>query len=406
MSSGNKGGVAASQQTYRMRILALLDYFEPGYKAGGPIRTLGNMIARLGDEFEFRVITRDRDLGSAEPYPSIAVNEWSRVGKAEVFYASPVKHLPVLLRLLRWNSCDVLYLNSFFSWKSAIVPLVLLRWGLVKDVPVVLAPRGEFSAGALELKAAKKRVYIALARMFGLCRRVIWQASSEAEAADIRRVMQCGTEQIVVAPNLLPVATEEPGECKQESPRRQPGPLRIIFLSRISPMKNLHFLLSALKSVSATVSLDVYGPIEDSSYWDICSRLIDELQPNISVNYRGAVPADQVAKVFRQYDLFAFPTRGENFGHVIFESLNAGTPVLLSDRTPWRADTGGAIEILALDNEDAWTQAISRWAEEAERGVSCRYSRSARAYARAVCANDQALKMNRQLFSYATGRHV
>ncbi|MNF89332.1 Glycosyl transferases group 1 [compost metagenome] len=44
----------------------------------------------------------------------------------------------------------------------------------------------------------------------------------------------------------------------------------------------------------------------------------------------------EVQKVFSQYDLFFFPTRGENYGHVIAESLSVGTPVLLSDQTPWR----------------------------------------------------------------------
>ena len=33
--------------------------------------------------------------------------------------------------------------------------------------------------------------------------------------------------------------------------------------------------------------------------------------------------------------LFFFPTRGENFGHVIFEALKAGLPVITSDHTPW-----------------------------------------------------------------------
>lgn len=37
-----------------------------------------------------------------------------------------------------------------------------------------------------------------------------------------------------------------------------------------------------------------------------------------------------------EHDLFFLPTRGENYGHVVAEALAAGTPVLLSDTTPWR----------------------------------------------------------------------
>ena len=44
----------------------------------------------------------------------------------------------------------------------------------------------------------------------------------------------------------------------------------------------------------------------------------------------------QVSSVLKSYDLFFLPTRGENFGHVIMESLSVGTPVLISNKTPWR----------------------------------------------------------------------
>ena len=36
-----------------------------------------------------------------------------------------------------------------------------------------------------------------------------------------------------------------------------------------------------------------------------------------------------------KYDLFLFPSGGENYGHVIAESLSSGTPVLISKNTPW-----------------------------------------------------------------------
>ena len=35
------------------------------------------------------------------------------------------------------------------------------------------------------------------------------------------------------------------------------------------------------------------------------------------------------------YDLFLFPTSGENYGHVIAESITVGTRVLISNKTPW-----------------------------------------------------------------------
>ena len=63
--------------------------------------------------------------------------------------------------------------------------------------------------------------------------------------------------------------------------------------------------------------------------------LIHKLPSNVTANYCGLLRPEQVKTVFSNYDLFFFPTRGENYGHVIAESLSVGTPVLISDQTPW-----------------------------------------------------------------------
>src|SRR5690606_40056963 len=48
-----------------------------------------------------------------------------------------------------------------------------------------------------------------------------------------------------------------------------------------------------------------------------------------------SIAPPEVPKMLAEYDLFFFPTLGENFGHVIAESLSVGTPLLLSNTTPW-----------------------------------------------------------------------
>jgi glycosyltransferase involved in cell wall biosynthesis len=86
------------------------------------------------------------------------------------------------------------------------------------------------------------------------------------------------------------------------------------------------------------------------------------LPANVCMQYLGDVPPEQVAGVFGQHDLFVFPTRGENFGHVILKSLSAGTLVIVSDRTPWQADAGAGLTVLPLDDIDAWVAAIDAFA--------------------------------------------
>jgi glycosyltransferase involved in cell wall biosynthesis len=85
------------------------------------------------------------------------------------------------------------------------------------------------------------------------------------------------------------------------------------------------------------VEFHIYGPIEEMNVWKNCLEVIDAMPENIKVRYGGIVPRDLVKSYFAKYDLFLFPTHAENYGHVINESLSVGTPVLVSDNTPWKS---------------------------------------------------------------------
>ncbi len=69
-------------------ILCFVAYYLPGYRSGGPVRTIANFVEHFGDEFDIRIVTRDRDKLDASPYREVAVDSWNAVGKAQVFYAS------------------------------------------------------------------------------------------------------------------------------------------------------------------------------------------------------------------------------------------------------------------------------------------------------------------------------
>jgi glycosyltransferase involved in cell wall biosynthesis len=386
------------------KVLCFVDFYLPGYKAGGPIRTLSNMVSQLSGEFEFLIVTRDRDISDLVPYPNIMIDKWNSVGQASVFYASPAMFsLFGMMRLLRDTPHDLLYLNSFFSPDATIMPLIIRRFGLYGNKPVIIAPRGEFSQGAQVLKATKKKLYIAFAKVTGIYRKLVWQASSNFESEDIRRTMFniMDAPSIIIAPNLilLPQLTKEELTSLQKVVRT-PGPLHIVFLSRISPKKNLDYLLRVLNKVTVAVELSIYGPIEDSAYWLLCQSLIQTFPSYISVTYRGEVTHEQVAKTFTTHDLFVFPTRGENFGHVIYESLAAGTAVIISDQTPWKADPHGAVKVLALDQLDEWAAVINDRARFNDQAYAAQRTAAVH-YANTYLATSPAFEQNRSLFLLA-----
>jgi glycosyltransferase involved in cell wall biosynthesis len=117
-------------------------------------------------------------------------------------------------------------------------------------------------------------------------------------------------------------------------------------------------LVAALKG---KVSLSIVGPIESEAYWDYCRSLIAGLPPAVTVSHLGELPHQEIAGVFSKHDLFLFPTRGENYGHVILEAMTGGCPVVLSDQTPWRNLTQAGVGWdLPLNDPQAFQAALQQ----------------------------------------------
>jgi len=379
-------------------VLVLSEYYLPAYRAGGPVRSLSNLVERLGEELEFRVVTGDRDLGDPRPYAGVELGRWTPRGRAACLYV-PRKRRPLALRrVLRATPHDVLYLNSLFSPGFGIAPLVLRRLRVIPPVPVVLAPRGELSAGALSLKAPKKRAFLRVARALRLHAGVRWQGSTELEAAEIRA--WAGPGAVVEVAGDLAAGPGAPAGDGSLEPKR-PGRLRLLFYSRVSPKKNLLRALELLDGLPGEVSLDVHGPIEDRAYWRRCEEKIAGLASNVTVRAHGPVEHESVTAALSGYDAFLLPTLGENFGHAVVEALGAGCPAVISDTTPWRGlERHRAGWDLPLGDAAPWRAVLERLVGmDAEEHAE--WSRGARDLAAQRTADPAVVGANRALFTRA-----
>jgi glycosyltransferase involved in cell wall biosynthesis len=359
--------------TNSKKILLFADWYEPGYKAGGPIRSCVNFVRQMRSHYRIYIFTSDRDLGSSLPYEEVGVDEWRMNNdQIDIYYCSPGKLTwQNIRRQIAFVQPDFIYLNSMFSPKFTIYPLLISRL-YRRETLLILSPRGMLRSSAIQFKTGKKKLFLKGLRALGLNRAVHFHATDETEAKDIRRFFG-KTSRLSVIANF-------PGALVDDLPEtaKYPGELALIFIGRIHPIKNLDFLLVMLKEVKAQVRLTIIGNLEEETYWEKCRKIIAELPANITVDYHGEIANRELSVITAKHHIFVLPTKGENFGHAIFEALALGKPVLISDQTPWRnLQAAGAGWDLRLDRPEEFLRAIEQAAAfgQEEYNLWCRGAR-------------------------------
>ncbi|NBC28064.1 MAG: glycosyltransferase [Bacteroidetes bacterium] len=380
-------------------ILIFTRYYLPGFKAGGPIRSVANLVEWLGEEFRFKVVTSDRDLDSDSPYPGISLNTWTKRGKADVFYTKKGDEFRQFKKILRSAKGSAVLLNSFFDSHYSVLPLILNRY--LSRLPVLLSPRGEFSEGAMQIKKLKKKLFVSFSSITGLHRGVGWALSNKHEKNDLQRVFSVSEEQIYFTPNL---PSGEPGSSIRDVDKENES-IRMIFLSRISSKKNVHYIMDLLSGITdCRVTLDLYGTLEDSGYWQDIQKKIASLPQNITVRYKGAIPHHAVLGKLQEYHLFLLPTKGENFGHAIYESMIAGTPVLISRQTPWRQlQKKGLGWDIPLDQPEKFREIIRQVASMSKEEIN-NLKRNVFNSIRKVSVSDDVVQNSRALHKFMGGK--
>lgn len=378
----------------KRKILVLADWYVPGYKAGGPIRSVSNIVNTFKEEFDFSLVTRDTDYLEDKPYPGIKSNEWVWIDdRVRVWYFSKDKlNRATLTELLSEGQYDVIYFNSFFSYYFSLLPLYLLTRKIRSKARIILAPRGMLAANALNIKRTKKKAFIAAAKFIGLHKGITWHASSQLEEQEIKDIFP--RAEVKIALNL-----PSPVQPSWQQRTKIPGSVRLFFLSRIAIKKNLHAGILALAQVRNDVQFDIYGPVDEQAYWDKCRDLIRKLPSNIKVDYKGAIGNEQVHATIQGYHFMLFPTLNENFGHVILESLAAGCPVIISDQTPWKElETKKAGWDIPLDDPSAFTSVIEKCAAMDQQEYN-EWSQHAYRHAATFLHDPASVEANRKLFS-------
>ena len=377
-----------------------IPWFLPAFKAGGPIQSIANLVEQLTEEqlavgswqlasepYQFRIICGNRDLDGSL-LKEVEYDQWVRFSNnTEVWYSSSDNITSVLNNELKKDA--VLFIVGIYSWAYNLKPLLFCR-----GVKKIISVRGMLHPGALSQKSFKKKIYLQLWKLLGLHKGNIFHATDEEEKKYIQQVF-ADKAVVKIAANiprlfaLLPMPAKI--ECK----------LTMGSIALISAMKNHFKVLEALHTVKTNYQIvyNIYGPVKDPVYWEQCQKLMASMPKNIQVNYKGAIAPAEVEKALAENQVIILPSKSENFGHSIIESLSAGRPVITSNTTPWNG-LAAAQAGINVPGEDklALANAITQFAAMDSTALS-QWSRSARGYALKGVDLDRVKGEYRELFN-------
>ena len=305
-------------------LFIITEYFYPFLDAGGPIRSIENLIKAFSKSHPLKLIT-SANSHQGEPLPDTIkcdcfVND--PITQTDIFYShNSVKGYISILKLLFKYRHQTFYINGLFIPRLCFLPALICK-------NIIISPRGMLINDTLGKKAIFKKLYLFLLKQL-ISKKVVWHATDKAEVSDIKRFF--GTNTNVQLISNIPV---KPTEAAKKY-TTQPGTLHLVYYGLIVQKKGVLTLIQTLKSLNYAVSLDIYGSVKDQAYWKLCQLQINENDSLASFNYKGhANPADS-QNILAGYDALVLLTKGENFAHSIYEALSVGTPVIISDKTPW-----------------------------------------------------------------------
>ncbi|MHA6249255.1 glycosyltransferase [Pontibacter sp. CAU 1760] len=378
----------------KSKILISIDWYLPGYKAGGPIQSIANFVAHLQGAYDFWIVTRDTDYNTVKPYSDVPSDVWhQRDDSVHVYYFSAANlSYTSLKRVITQVPADFLYINGIFSKYFSLMPLFIAK---KLQVPVVIAARGMFAPGAVNVKPNKKKVFFYLAKKFALYNAVKFHATNETELRHIQKILGKQT-QVLIAANL-PKIGKHPFALPVH---KQKGEIRLVSVARVSPEKNTLYALGVLRdtALSGNIVFDLYGPINDAAYWQDCLSVIEQMPDNIKVTYKGSLPSELVPQTLLNYHMLFLPTKGENFGHIILESFTVGLPVIISNQTPWKDLQDRKVGYdLPLRDPDVFANAIQQMINVEQSDYQI-LSQHATQFAVEFIANKENISANKALF--------
>jgi glycosyltransferase involved in cell wall biosynthesis len=236
----------------------------------------------------------------------------ARIGDAASYL---IAALPLIRQLMRIHTYDTIHV--FFSLPTgALLPLLDLR-----GTPVVVSLRGSDVPGYDLHNRTLQVTHSLLAPLT----RWIWRRADRVvavcESLGQLALQTCPDLRYSVVPNGVDLSLFHP-----RTDSRQPGPIRCLAVARLIERKGLGDLIRAMALLErGRFQLEIVGGGSDEM---VLRDLAAEHGLTEEVRFLGPLPRAEVARRYREADLFTLPSAAEAFGNVFAEALASGLPIV------------------------------------------------------------------------------
>jgi len=192
---------------------------------------------------------------------------------------------------------------------------------------------------------------------------------------EVQRSINFRHTRAVVNPFGVPLQRFTPytGNATQGDQEEPGRPFRLLHVSEYSDYKNLTVLLKGVRTLSeqgftnfrlVTTADPRQFPDDELVTRDEDQSLAVHPQVVPFLKLTGPVPYMDVPGLYRESDLFVFPSITESFGHPLVEAMASGVPVLASDIPVCREICGEAAIYFDPFDEKSLAEAIVRLSKD------------------------------------------
>ena len=251
----------------------------------------------------------------------------------------------LVAELVRREKFDLLHHVTFatFRYPTAIwrhgVPCLWGPVGGVESIPAALLPWRH--PGALFSEILRNSDNLLQTATSGVLRR-------RAKQSDLilvsTRQMRATFAELGIATRLMPTIGLQTGNFPVPPRTVSCGPLRLLYVGNLIPLKGLDFALHALQTSGTDARLTLIG---SGPFQKTLAALAARLGLAQRVTFRGRLPREQTLAEYKNFDVCLFPSLHDTGGYAVIEAMcNAMPTICLAAGGPETAlAEGGGIAV-------------------------------------------------------------